>query len=66
MDILLRGTNYTFAPQAGRKRSLENALADTALNLGYQEIMLPSVHAYDPDAPRSIRRIMDSAFKFVD
>jgi len=66
MNILLRGTNYTFAPQAGRKRNLENALADTAVKFNYQEIMLPSVHVYDPDAPISIRRIMDSAFKFVD
>ncbi|MEW5867573.1 MAG: ATP phosphoribosyltransferase regulatory subunit, partial [Bacillota bacterium] len=45
---------------------METRLANLLSCEGYQEVVLPVVQAYDPDAPRPLRRMVDAAYKFID
>ncbi|HHY47881.1 MAG TPA: ATP phosphoribosyltransferase regulatory subunit [Firmicutes bacterium] len=66
MEYLAEGTCYLLPPESQRKRELEAALAGLLSSAGYQEVVLPVVQAYDPDAPRPLRKMMDIAYKFID
>jgi len=66
MEYLVEGTCYLFPPQSQKRRDLETRLANLLSCEGYQEVVLPVVQAYDPDAPRPLRRMVDAAYKFID
>lgn len=66
MKYLAEGTCYLFPPESQKRRDLETRLANLLSSEGYQEVVLPIVQAYDFDAPRPLRKMMDAAYKFVD
>ncbi|HHY98248.1 MAG TPA: hypothetical protein GX509_05875 [Firmicutes bacterium] len=66
MNSFSEGRSYLLPPESVSKREIEARLAGILSASGYQEVVIPLVQEYASNGPRPLKKLMDSAYKFID